>query len=125
MDMNEANSSKEDTDLTAGSILFRLANGRLTTSKEEKSTKTLKPGWVAFVKPWINKFDLTACEVKPPNKSVSSPLSDFVKLGVPHPHPHPQPQYLHLHLHLFFRVFSPLPTSTSPTRTQQQQQQQK
>ncbi|KAI8340880.1 hypothetical protein BC941DRAFT_450335 [Chlamydoabsidia padenii] len=46
-------------------------NGWLTTSKEEKSTKALKPDWVAFVKPWINKIDLAACEVKPPNKSVS------------------------------------------------------
>ncbi|KAI8338529.1 hypothetical protein BC941DRAFT_451710 [Chlamydoabsidia padenii] len=103
--LNEANSSEEDTDLTAGSILFRLnesscedtfvlrylddilegvfsqepllqqewANGWLTASKEEKSTKALKPDWVAFVKPWINKFDLAVCEVKPPNKSVSSP----------------------------------------------------
>ncbi|KAI8333161.1 hypothetical protein BC941DRAFT_455267 [Chlamydoabsidia padenii] len=70
--MNEANSSEKDTDLTTGSFLFRLANGWLTTSKEEKSTKALKSDWVAVVKSWINRFDL----------AVSSPLSDFVKLGV-------------------------------------------
>ncbi|CEG65603.1 hypothetical protein RMATCC62417_02354 [Rhizopus microsporus] len=41
-----------------------------------------KPDWFAYVKPWIKKFKLATCEIKPPSKVGRGDISDFVKLGI-------------------------------------------
>lgn len=41
-----------------------------------------KPDWFAYVKPWIRKFKLATCEIKPPSKVGRGDISDFVKLGI-------------------------------------------
>lgn len=57
------------------------ANGWLTSSKTE-SAKVFKPDWVVYVKPWYQRCEIAVCEVKPPSKLSSGPLSDFAKLGL-------------------------------------------
>ncbi|KAI8340317.1 hypothetical protein BC941DRAFT_468583 [Chlamydoabsidia padenii] len=98
--INEANSSEGDTDSTAGSILFCLNESSCENTFVHhylvdaldgyfSQEALLQQEWLGLgMGKWMvgdiqgRKFDLAACEVKPPNKSVSSPLSDFVKLGV-------------------------------------------
>lgn len=41
-----------------------------------------KPDWFTYVKPWIRKFKLATCEIKPPSKVGRGDISDFVKLGI-------------------------------------------
>ncbi|ORX60406.1 hypothetical protein DM01DRAFT_1380747 [Hesseltinella vesiculosa] len=45
-------------------------------------TRWTHPDWVAFVKPWIARYDLSVCEVKAPGNGNGSIVSDFVMLGL-------------------------------------------
>lgn len=46
-----------------------------------KSDEQIKPDWMAYVKPWFKKFNIVACEVKPPSEIGRGDISDYVKLG--------------------------------------------
>ncbi|KAG1166781.1 hypothetical protein G6F36_012808 [Rhizopus arrhizus] len=47
-----------------------------------KNDDQVKPDWIAYVKPWFKKFNIIACEVKPPSKVGRGDISDYVKLGI-------------------------------------------
>ncbi|KAG1039318.1 hypothetical protein G6F43_012535 [Rhizopus delemar] len=47
-----------------------------------KNDDQVKPDWIAYVKPWFKKFNIVACEVKPPSKVGRGDISDYVKLGI-------------------------------------------
>jgi hypothetical protein len=46
------------------------------------SDSQYKPDWFAYVKPWIKRFTIAACEIKPPSKVGRGDVSDFAKLGI-------------------------------------------
>lgn len=68
--------------LTFFSFFSHFINNRANIVLINTNDSQYKPDWFAYVKPWIKKFKLATCEIKPPSKVGRGDISDFVKLGI-------------------------------------------